>query len=196
MSEQLILASASPRRRMLLETIGVSCQVMPMDIDETPELDEAPMAYVRRMACEKARAGLRKAPNGVVLGADTALSLEGVILGKPGGDDRARQMLEALSGRTHQVLSAVAVAGPAGLLSECVISEVTVAELDAACIDAYLATGEGQDKAGGYAIQGLAAAFIQRLSGSYSAVVGLPLCETAELLIRQGIAIWQPPRSA
>ncbi|WP_121173321.1 Maf family protein [Kushneria sinocarnis] len=195
MTSPLILASASPRRRMLLETIGVCCEARPAAIDETPRPGEMPPEYVQRMALEKARAGAAANPHAVVLGADTALSLEGAILGKPGSDDNARRMLEALSGRAHEVLSAVTVVGPAGELSECVISEVTLAPLGRDRIEAYLATGEGQDKAGGYAIQGLAGAFIQRLVGSYSAVVGLPLRETAELLIRQGIAIWQHPRS-
>ncbi|MDR5859634.1 septum formation inhibitor Maf [Halomonas eurihalina] len=185
----ICLASASPRRRELLAGIKVGVEVRPVDLDETPFDGEAPEAYVTRLACQKASAGHQ--PDGLpTLGADTAVVRNGEILGKPADAEHAAAMLRSLAGGTHEVMTAVAVCGPAGLLSTCVRSRVTLREIDEAEIVAYWRTGEPADKAGGYAIQGLGAVFVTHLEGSYSAVVGLPLCETADLLSRQGVPLW------
>ncbi|MCG6656477.1 septum formation inhibitor Maf [Halomonas campisalis] len=185
----LCLASASPRRRELLASIGVAVEVRPVDIDETPRPGEAAVAYVTRLAREKACAGARGTTL-PTLGSDTAVVCDGEILGKPRDQAHAAAMLGSLSGRDHEVLTAVAVSGPAGVLERCVTTRVVMREIAAAEIDAYWATGEPADKAGGYAIQGLAAVFVARIEGSHSAVVGLPLFETAELLARQGVPLW------
>lgn len=185
----LRLASASPRRRELLSSIGLEVEIAPADIDETPRSGESPMAYVTRLARAKAEVGARgsRLPT---LGSDTAVVLDGRILGKPEDCDHARSMLAALSGRAHEVLTAVAISGPCGMLDTCVSTRVVMRSIDTTEIDAYWATGEPADKAGGYAIQGRAAVFVERIEGSYSAVVGLPLFETAELLQRQGVTLW------
>ena len=193
------LASASPRRRELLQQIGVSFRLIGAELDETPMAGEAPAGYVSRLALAKADAGwqrsrdlcdardMREAP---VLAADTAVVLDGRILGKPQDKTDAASMLLELSGRTHQVLTAVAVCSAAG--NDVKISESWVAfrPVDAAEAAAYWGTGEPRDKAGGYAIQGYAAVFIADLKGSYSGVMGLPLFETAALLNAAGVAIW------
>ncbi|WP_416140165.1 Maf family protein [Halomonas sp. HK25] len=185
----LCLASASPRRRDLLAAIGVTVTVCPVDIDETPRTGESACAYVTRLAREKALAGARLATL-PTLGADTAVVCDGEILGKPEGPEHAANMLRGLAGRTHEVLTAVAVSGPAGVHEACVATRVTMRAITDDEISAYWASGEPADKAGGYAIQGLAAVFIERIEGSHSAVVGLPLFETAALLRRQGVALW------
>jgi len=179
---RLILASASPRRCELLAQIGVEFEQQVADIKETPEPGESAETYVRRMALEKARA-VQLAGNfdWQVLGADTVVVVDGIPLGKPQDFTHARQMLEQLSGRMHEVLTAVALAGTA----EAVVvnrSKVWFRELTETELEAYWETGEPRDKAGSYAIQGLAAIFIERLDGSYSGVMGLPLYETARLL--------------
>lgn len=195
-SLDLILASASPRRLELLAGIGVSARARPVDLDERPRPGEAAHDHIVRLAREKALAGQRLSPpypsdgNLPVLGGDTALSLDGEIIGKPRDSEDALRTLARLSGRSHQVISAVAVTGPAGLLEACVISEVHFRTLEDREIEAYVAGGEGADKAGGYALQGRAAIFVSRIEGSWSAIVGLPLCETAQLLTRQGVAPW------
>ncbi|QJQ96450.1 MULTISPECIES: nucleoside triphosphate pyrophosphatase [Halomonadaceae] len=189
MAASLCLASASPRRRELLASIGVEIEVRAVDIDETPHPDEAPRDYVLRLARDKARA-VSDATHLPVLGSDTAVILDGRVLGKPRDRAHASEMLAALSGTTHEVLTGVAVEGPAGLLEVCVVTRVTLRKIVAEEIAAYWETGEPVDKAGGYAIQGLAAIFVERIEGSYSAVVGLPLFETADLLIRQGVPLW------
>ncbi|MFC2990811.1 MULTISPECIES: Maf family protein [Halomonas] len=185
----LCLASASPRRRDLLASIGVHVEVRPVDVDETPLPGESAASYVSRLACDKARlgSGLSTLPT---LGSDTAVVCDDEILGKPEGSEHAASMLRRLSGRAHQVLTAVTVSGPAGVLTACVTTRVTMREIAEDEIAAYWASGEPADKAGGYAIQGLAAVFVERLEGSHSAVVGLPLFETAALLRRQGVAVW------
>ncbi|GAA3897708.1 nucleoside triphosphate pyrophosphatase [Halomonas cibimaris] len=185
----LCLASASPRRRELLASLGVPVTVIPCDIDETARPGEAPDAYVRRLAMAKAEAasGRSALPT---LGSDTAVVLDGAILGKPRDERHAADMLSALAGREHQVLTAVAVNGPAGRHSACVSTRVALRDISPAEIAAYWRTGEPADKAGGYAIQGYAAIFVSGIHGSYSAVVGLPLYETATLLRRQGVALW------
>lgn len=191
MAASLMLASASPRRRDLLASIGVESLVRPVAIDETPAPDEAPLAYVTRLAREKALAGAAAAaPDQAVLGADTVVVLGERILGKPRDRADGLAMLAALSGGEHRVITAVAVTGPAGLLEAAVTTRVGMREISPAEAEAYWATGEPADKAGGYAVQGLAAIFVSRLEGSYSAVVGLPLFETADLLRRQGLPLW------
>lgn len=193
---ELFLASASPRRRELLAQIAVPCVTQIASIDETPLPDEPPAAYVERLARDKARAGLLalgERDDAVVLGADTAVVLDGRILGKPADLNESRAMLQALSGRSHQVLTAVALVGGGREAVRVVSSEVSFRPISEAEIEAYWASGEPCDKAGSYGIQGLAAVFVSGLQGSYSAVVGLPLCETAELLGEFGIACWQLP---
>ena len=185
----LVLASASPRRCELLAQIGIEFEQRVADIDETPRAGEPPADYVARLALEKARtvrrAGSCAAP---VLGADTAVVVDGRILGKPADFADAGDMLRLLSGRVHEVFSAVAlVAGREAVAVNC--STVRFREIHDSEIAAYWRSGEPRDKAGGYAIQGLAAAFIERLDGSYSGVMGLPLYETARLLDDFGIRI-------
>lgn len=181
---RLILASRSPRRAALLEQLGIEFEAMAADIDESVHAGEAPDAYVTRMARSKAatvagRAGHR----GIVLGADTTVVADGVMLAKPKDRDDARRMLSRLSGGTHQVYSGVAVIGTA-VHRALSVTAVTFGHLDAAEIEAYLDTEEPWDKAGAYAIQGRAARFVARIEGSYSGVVGLPLYETCRLLDR------------
>ncbi|MBY5969063.1 Maf family protein [Halomonas denitrificans] len=198
LSNTLLLASASPRRRDLLASIGVEVEVCPVDIDETPHPGEQAVDYVARLARTKAtvgqRAGLAQpgaaSEDWVTLGSDTAVVRDGQILGKPADAAEGFAMLRSLSGRDHQVMTAVAVTGPAGLLEVTVVTDVTMRMIEDAEIHAYWRSGEPQDKAGGYAIQGLAAVFVERIAGSHSAVVGLPLFETAALLRQQGMALW------
>ena len=190
----LYLASGSPRRRELLTQIAVPFLTQIAPIDENALPGESPIAYVERLARAKAQAGLAalaETADAVVLGADTAVVLDGRILGKPAGRDDALATLNALSGRTHQVLTAVALVSRERLESRVVTSQVTFRPLSQAEIEAYWASGEPQDKAGCYGIQGLAAVFVSQLHGSYSAVVGLPLCETAALLAEFAIPCWQ-----
>ncbi len=190
----LYLASGSPRRRELLTQIGVPFSVVSAPIDETPLPNESAPAYVERLARAKAAAGLASVGGpAVVLGADTAVVLDGRILGKPENREDALAMLADLSGREHQVLTAVALSDGQRVHSLCVTSKVRFRAISAEEAQRYWASGEPADKAGGYAIQGLAAVFVTGLSGSYSAVVGLPLSETAELLGQFGIACWQSP---
>ncbi|MBK8161846.1 MAG: septum formation inhibitor Maf [Gammaproteobacteria bacterium] len=191
MIEPVLLASTSPRRRELLAQIGVPFEVVAVEVDEGLRADEAPEDYVVRLALEKARAGAAAAgrPDArLALGADTVVVLDGDVLLKPSGRAEALAMLARLSGRTHRVLSGVAVAGRRELtrLSE---SRVTFRTIDAREREAYWETGEPADKAGAYAIQGVGAVFVTRLEGSYSGVVGLPLGETAEMLALCGVDI-------
>ncbi|QRY81545.1 septum formation inhibitor Maf [Pseudomonas sp. PDNC002] len=191
---QLYLASSSPRRRELLTQIGLPFHIVPASIDETPEADESAPGYVERLARGKALAGLNflaQRADICVLGADTAVVLDGRILGKPADRDDALAMLRALSGREHEVLTAVAVADRERCEARVVSSRVTFREISAEEAERYWETGEPQDKAGSYAIQGLAAVFVSRVEGSYSAVVGLPLCESAALLADFSIPSWQ-----
>ncbi|MDH0144011.1 Maf family protein [Aquipseudomonas alcaligenes] len=190
----LHLASGSPRRRELLAQIGVPFVTLIASIDETALPGEPAERYVERLAREKALAGLAtlNVPAGaVVLGADTAVVLDGRILGKPADRAECLATLAALSGREHQVLTAVALASAQRIESRVVASRVRFRPLRAGEAEAYWATGEPCDKAGSYGIQGLAAVFVSQLEGSYSAVVGLPLCETAQLLGEFGIPCWQ-----
>jgi len=190
----LYLASGSPRRRELLTQIGVPFTAIGADIDETPLDHETPSAYVERLARGKAEAGLRalhSGAEGCVLGADTAVVLDGRILGKPRDQADALTMLLSLSGRDHEVLTAIAVLDGRRCESRVVRSRVRFRPVTEQEAIAYWASGEPRDKAGGYGIQGLGAVFIADLEGSYSAVVGLPLCETFELLGHFGIPCWQ-----
>lgn len=191
----LFLASASPRRRELLTQIGVPFTLLPVSIDETPLPAETPETYVQRLAREKALAGLAllEDPQAYVLGADTTVVLDGQILGKPADKADGLAMLQALSGREHQVLTAVALANSADCVVRLVSSQVQFRAIPASEAERYWASGEPVDKAGGYAIQGLGAVFVSGLQGSYSGVVGLPLCKTAQLLDAFGIPFWQQP---
>ena len=188
----IYLASASPRRRELLRQIGVSYRRLRLEVDETPLPDETPDDYVVRLALLKAQTGCamlgrrRAAP---VLGADTAVVVDGAILGKPRDRDEGLAMLALLSGRAHRVLSAVALAIPARDAVKVQESQVRFRVLTPVECAAYWDSGEPLDKAGGYAIQGRAAAFVAELRGSYSGVMGLPLFETAELLRTFGIPL-------
>lgn len=182
---RLYLASASPRRSQLLQQIDLPHAVRPVVIDESPRPGEAPAAYVLRLAEEKACALGAKLADGErlpVLAADTTVALEGTILGKPADRDELHAMLGRLSGRTHEVHTAVAVLHEGRVTARISTSEVSFRELSAAEIDCYWDTGEPADKAGGYAVQGRAAVFIRHIAGSYSGVMGLPLYETWELL--------------
>lgn len=190
----LYLASGSPRRRELLTQIGVPFLTQIAPIDENALPGESPLAYVERLALAKGHAGLAAladSDGAVVLGADTAVVLDGRILGKPRDRADALATLQALSGRSHQVLTAVALVSRERQAARVVTSQVTFRPLTQAEIEAYWASGEPQDKAGSYGIQGLAAVFVSQLQGSYSAVVGLPLCETAALLAEFAIPCWQ-----
>lgn len=187
----IYLASASPRRRELLEQIGISFRRLVVDVPEVREKDEAPEMYVLRVALEKARAGravLAADDPLPVLGADTEVVIQGEVLGKPRDRSDAMAMMDRLSGKWHQVMSAVAVVGRDGEESSRLsVSSVLFREVRRAEAAAYWETGEPVGKAGGYAIQGRAALFIERLEGSYSGVMGLPLFETADLLAQFGI---------
>lgn len=181
----LYLASKSPRRRDLLGRLGLPFGVLDLDIPEHRQPGEPAEDYVRRVAREKAGAGLLTVvgnPSAVVLGADTEVVLDDEVFGKPRDDADAAAMLRKLSGRSHRVISAVSLVSPAREVQGMSVSEVTFAELSDDQIIAYVATGEPTGKAGAYAIQGGAEMFITRLSGSYSGVMGLPLYETACLL--------------
>lgn len=193
---QLYLASQSPRRREILDQIGVRYQVIASSIDETPLLHEAPAGYVERMASQKALAGREMAAEAgeiPVLGADTSVVIDDRILGKPTSKDDAFEMLQRLSGRTHQVMSAVAIATPKALRCALSVTEVTFDALDQQTIEDYWATGEPLGKAGSYAIQGLGAALIKRISGSYTGVVGLPVEILIPMLREHKIPVWQVP---
>lgn len=189
-SDFIYLASGSPRRRELLLQIGVAFRLVGAVVDEAVRGAEAPPAYVLRLAQAKAVSGWehsRDTDPAPVLAADTAVVLDGEILGKPADRRDGVRMLSQLSGRTHEVLTAVALRTEAGLSSRISRSEVTFRRIADAEAQAYWETGEPADKAGAYAIQGVAAVFISGLHGSYSGVMGLPLFETAELLSQVGL---------
>lgn len=183
----IILASQSPRRAELLEQVGIDFRAAPADIDEFIHDDERAADFVERIAIAKAQAVRRQFPGQAVLGSDTAVVIDQTILGKPRDRDDAVGMLLTLSGRTHEVLTGVAVVSDRTryALNVSRVSFRSVSEAEAA---AYWATGEPADKAGGYAVQGLAAAFIERIEGSYSGIMGLPLFETLQLLEQIGVA--------
>lgn len=196
-SSQLILASASPRRKELLAQLGFSQPgfsflTLPADIDETHQLAESPQAFVVRLAVEKAQAGLslfnadvyinNKPSHTVVLGSDTIVVLGAKILGKPKNEADALNILSELSGHMHSVITAVALIDSERILTRLVETKVQFCRLSQADILAYIATGEPMDKAGAYGIQALGGSFVERIEGSYSAVVGLPMVETRQLL--------------
>ena len=192
---RIYLASQSPRRRELLKQVGINFEMLLLrsdprrilDVDETPLSNEQPEVYVRRVCEDKVRVGWdallsRNLPFFPVLAADTTVALEGKIFGKPRDREDAAAMLHQLSGRQHQVLSAVAAALNERIEVRLSVTNVTFATLSEERIHRYLLTNEGYDKAGAYGIQGYASAFVQRIEGSYSGVMGLPLFETVELL--------------
>jgi len=187
MSARLILASASPRRRELLATLGLPFEMHPSDLPEVIPPGN-PRDAVMALALAKARAVAKTVEAGVVLGADTIVVLEGVIFGKPEDEADARRMLRALRGRRHQVMTGLAlVEAPAGREeTEAVVTEVRMAGYDDATIEAYLATGEPFDKAGAYAIQGRGGRLIEQVAGCYTNVVGLPITTTRRLLAAWG----------
>jgi septum formation protein len=186
---ELLLVSASPRRRELLTMIGVRFEVCPADIDETPRPREAPDAFAMRLALEKLEAGIAvRGAERPALGADTIVLLNGEILGKPVDREHARRMLGRLSGQSHEVLSAIAVHRPDGEIRQALNrTRVTFGEIPADWIASYSRLEEPMDKAGAYAVQGLTAQWVRRIDGSYSCVMGLPLFETAELLRWAGV---------
>lgn len=188
-ASKIILASASPRRRELLAGMGVNFDCEPADIDEVRADFESPDTYVLRMAREKAQAvRMRHADTTAhILAADTSVIVDSDVLGKPTDREHARHMLRRLSARRHQVASAICLDVAGVQQAELISTEVEFVTLSAATIEAYLATDEPWDKAGAYAIQGIAGAFVQRINGSYSNVVGLPLAETWALLSANGI---------
>jgi len=187
---ELILASASPRRRELLAQLAIPFTVIPANIDESVFPGEMPWVYTRRVAYAKTRHVARECPTAVVLGADSVVVLEQQILGKPRDIDDARQMLSRLSGRVHTVMTALAVLHQAHHLVclDVVCTLVRFHPLSPSTIEPYLATGEPMDKAGAYAIQGAAAAFVESWEGCYTNVVGLPLRRTAALLHALGLS--------
>jgi septum formation protein len=183
----LYLASQSPRRRELLGQLGAAFTVVDVNIEERRAVDESPLAYVQRVARDKAKEGLaalgeEKRATAVVLGADTEVVLDGDVFGKPEDAADAAAMLRRLSGRTHEVISALCLVSATHETSDVCVSKVRFATLDDVAIDAYVASGEPFGKAGAYAIQGRGATLIEHLEGSYSGVMGLPLFETARLL--------------
>ncbi|NJD07341.1 MAG: septum formation inhibitor Maf [Methylococcaceae bacterium] len=188
MTPRIVLASASPRRRELLAQIGVDFEVMAADVEEAVRPGESPEAYVRRVAMDKATAvaGLTD-PERWILAADTEVVLDGEVLGKPRDFAHFQSMARRLSGREHQVLSAVVLRRGAECDDALSLSAVSFRDLSERDIADYWRTGEPLDKAGGYAVQGLGAIFVSRLCGSYSGVMGLPLHETARLLATAGI---------
>ena len=184
---QLILASASPRRREILAGLGLNFEIQPADVDERQLAGELPDDYVRRLSLSKAQAVSTE--DHVVLGADTAVVLDQQVLGKPRGQADAMRMLTTLSGRTHRVLSAVALVSAHRHSIRLSVSQVWFREISESEKRAYWDSGEPADKAGAYGIQGIGAVFVQRLEGSFSGVVGLPIFETAELLQEFGIVV-------
>lgn len=192
----ILLASASPRRAQLLEQIGVPFEVQPADIDETPHAGEQPCDYVLRVAKNKATAVLDSADSRWVMGCDTTVvSPDQQLLGKPSDARDAHEMLSALAGREHCVYSGVCLINAQRELQVQVCTRVHFAALTPQQIDDYIATNEPFGKAGAYAIQGMAGAFVTHIEGSYSNVVGLPLAQTAELLKQAGVPIWQRART-
>ncbi len=192
----LYLASQSPRRRELLTQIGVQFEVLCVDVEERQASDESAQDYVKRLACDKSAAGWHKlsmsgkslAP---VMGADTIVVLNGEVLEKPRDQADGVNMLMTLSGQVHEVFTAVAITSGKTQAAQICRTEVQFSEITPESARAYWHTGEPHDKAGGYGIQGAGALFVEKISGSYSAVVGLPLFETQQLLAQFGIGVWQ-----
>lgn len=189
---RVLLASQSPRRRELLALIGLAHDVRPADIDESLHPGEAPVAHAERLAREKAKKISGSDPDAVVIAADTIVVLDGDVLGKPADTSEAMQMLSRLSGRTHTVLTAVAVARGADMRSGVETVEVTFRELTRTAIERYVATREPMDKAGAYGIQGYGATIVRRIEGDYFAVMGLALGRMVELLDELGVRYEHP----
>jgi septum formation protein len=194
MTLRIYLASRSPRRAELLQQLGIDFEVLPSDIDEAVLLNEQPQAYVLRLAHAKAAACLANLntshlPRLPILAADTTVSVDGQILGKPENAADAHAMLKLMSGRWHEVHTGLALASEHGIELALSSTQVEMAELSEDEITAYIASGEPFDKAGAYGIQGLASIFIRRIEGSYSGVMGLPVYETAILLKKSGIRV-------
>lgn len=196
MSKQLILASTSPRRKELLQQIGIEFSQLSIDIDEQFKESEDATDYVLRLAKEKSEAGFnalttQQQMNSLVLAADTTVVCDGVILAKPESLADSQRILGQLSGREHQVHTAIGLFGHDICIQKVVTTQVKFRELTETEVEQYWHTGEPQDKAGSYGIQGFAAIFVESITGSYSNVVGLPLCETAALLNQFNIPLWQ-----
>ena len=187
---KLVLASQSPRRLELLEQIGVHPAVHPAHIDETPLIDETPEDYVNRLARNKAEAVSQHYTEALVIGSDTSVVIDQQILGKPENREEFISMFKRLSGAKHQVMTAVAITDGQHTRSEVVITQVSFYPISERDIEAYWLSGEPQDKAGGYGIQGLGALFVKEIQGSYSAVVGLPIAETGKILEKFGFSTW------
>jgi septum formation protein len=195
-SPRVILASQSPRRRELLSLVGIAHDVMPADIDETPLPGELPTVHAERLAREKASLIAQRTPEALVIGADTIVVAGDLILGKPGDDADARSMLRLLSGRTHMVYTAVAIARDDMVDSEVEGVQVAFRELSEADIAAYVATGEPSDKAGAYGIQGYGSTLVDRIHGDFFAVMGLPLRRLIALCERNGSHVFVRPAAA
>ncbi len=191
--KKICLASQSPRRQMLLQQIGVDFEVFVPDIDETPDGNELPEDYVQRIARQKAESVWFHQDyhrNYPVVAADTAIVIDNTILGKPNNEQDAKDMLQSLSGRQHQVLSGTVVGYDAQFDDRLSHNQVFFRQLTTEEINHYSTIGEGRDKAGGYAIQGLAASFIERIEGNYSSIMGLPLFEVSQLLSLYQVSFW------
>ena len=196
MTPSLVLASTSPRRKELLQQIGVKFTQLSIDINEDVAEAESAEHYVLRLAKEKSAAGFEllstaEKATRIVLAADTTVVCEGNILAKPETLEHSKEILRQLSGREHLVMSAIGIHSQDRALQEVVTTKVKFRKISDAEIEAYWQSGEPQDKAGSYGIQGLGAVFVESITGSYSSVVGLPLCETAQLLNQFNIAFWQ-----
>ena len=194
MNYSVVLASASPRRTMLLDQMGIAHSVKPVDIDESALANETPEAQVARLAEQKAKTALARLhdedalnENTRVLASDTLIAFNGVSLGKPEDKEDARRILSMLSNNEHEVLTAISVASTTKQVTQTITTKVTLAALTNDEIDAYWDTGEPADKAGSYAIQGIGGQFVKAINGSASAVVGLPLYETRQLLREFGV---------
>ena len=186
---RLILASKSPRRRYLLEKAGLEFTVIPSELDESSVIRSSPESYVKSLAEAKTRGISNRYPDSWIIGADTIVFINNTILGKPASRDEARAMLKSLSAKTHQVHTGYCICHKATghLFSECVTTDVSFKQLSEKEIDWYINSGEPFDKAGAYAIQGIGTFLVKRINGSYTNVVGLPVCEVLEYLIKEGV---------
>jgi len=197
MANHLILASASPRRKQLLAQLGASFDIVSADIDESVNYNERAEDYVCRLASQKCQAVFQQLSKQqrkkgvVVLGSDTSVVIDNVILGKPESEQDSLNMLQMLSGKWHQVLTAVSIISDTEQKTILVRSDVEFVVIDNTTCSAYWQTNEPQDKAGSYAIQGKGARFVKQINGSYSAIVGLPMAETAQLLTEFDVPFWQ-----
>ncbi|WP_440876234.1 Maf family protein [Thalassotalea sp. PLHSN55] len=188
MNHTLILASKSPRRQQLLAQLGYQFSAHAADIDESVILGESPEQYVSRLAVAKAQVIAQQFPNAVVLGSDTSVVIDGEILGKPSSEQDCFTMLKKLSGRKHQVLTSIAIVQNEKVKSDVVCTEVFFKDLSDSEISRYWQSGEPQDKAGSYGIQGIGAQFVKKIQGCYFSVVGLPLYQSAQMLAEFGLA--------